>query len=110
MITRQRRKSPLRRLWMPLATAAFLGYFGYHAFNGSFGLWALDRLDADAARLSGELQRLKRERLNLERQVAEVRPGSLDADVIDLKARTALNLIRPNEVVIALDAPQQSRE
>ena len=35
MITRQQRKTPLRRLWMPLVTIGFLGYFGYHAFNAA---------------------------------------------------------------------------
>ena len=87
MITRQRSKSPLRRLWMPLLTAGFLGYFGFHAFNGSFGIWAMDRLEADAGRLTVELDDLKAEREALERRVATVRPDSLDADVVDLEAR-----------------------
>jgi cell division protein FtsB len=108
MITRHRRKSAIRGLWMPLATVAFLGYFGFHAFNGSFGLWALDRLDAEASRLSAELQQSRADRLALERQVAAVRPASLDADVIDMAARDALNLMRPDEIVIEIDAAQQS--
>ena len=108
MITRQRKRTPLRRLWMPLVTAGFLAYFGYHAFNGSFGIWAMDRLEADAARLTGQLDRLKAESSALEARVATVRPSSLDADVIDLVARRALNLMRPDEVVISLGAPQQT--
>ena len=108
MITRHRKKSRLRRLWMPLVTAGFLAYFGYHAFNGSFGIWAMDRLEPDAARLTVELDRLKAETAAVEARVATVRPSSLDADVIDLVARTALNLMRSDEVVIDLGAPQQS--
>ena len=107
MITRHRRKSPFRRLWMPLVTAAFLGYFGYHAFNGSFGIWAMDRLEADGVKLTAQLDTLTAERTGLEQRVVTVRPSSLDADVIDLEARTALNLLRPDEVVIRLGAPQQ---
>ena len=95
---------------MPLATAGFLGYFGFHAFNGSFGIWAMDRLESDAGRLTVDLDRLKHEREALERRVATVRPGSLDADVVDVRARTALNLIRPDEVVVELGAAQQSRD
>ena len=95
---------------MPLVTVGFLSYFGYHAFNGAFGIWAMDRLEADAVRLTFEHDRLKAEREALERRVATVRPASLDADVIDLAARTALNLMRPDEVVVDLGAPQQSEQ
>ena len=107
MITRQYKKSPLRRLWMPLVAAGFLAYFGFHAFSGSFGIWAMDRLNADGARLSAEFDDLKAEHDRLEKQVATVRPSSLDADVVDMQARQALNMMRPDEVVIRLDAAQQ---
>ena len=110
MITRQRRKSPFRNLWLPLVTAGFLGYFGFHAFNGSFGIWAMDRLEEDAVRMTVELERLKGEREALERRVASVRPGSLDADVVDIRARAALNMIRPDEVVVKFGAAQQSSD
>jgi len=107
MITRQHKKSFLRRIWMPLITAGFLAYFGFHAYTGSFGIWAMDRLKADATRLTDERDRLVKERETLEARVATVRPTSLDADVIDIEARMALNVMRPDEVVIPLDAPQQ---
>ncbi len=110
MLTRQHRKSFFRRLWMPLLTVGFLSYFGYHAFNGAFGIWAMDRLEADAGRLAAERDKLKAERADLERRVATVRPDSLDADVIDVQARTALNMMRPDEVVVRLGAPQQSEQ
>jgi cell division protein FtsB len=107
MVTRHRKSSRLRRLWMPLVTIGFLGYFGYHAFTGAFGIWAMDRLEAEAARLTVQRDTLKNERATLERQVATVRPSSLDADVIDLEARHALNVLRPDEVVVNLGALQQ---
>ncbi len=34
---------------MPLFTVTFLGYFGYHTFNGAYGKWSLDRMKAQAA-------------------------------------------------------------
>ena len=108
MMTRQRRPGFLRRLWMPLLAIGILAYFGYHAFSGSFGIWAMDRLDADAAQLSLQLADLQAEHATLERQVTTVRSSSLDADVIDLEARRQLNLIRPDEIVIESGAPQQS--
>ena len=62
-----------RRLWMPLLTAGFLGYFGFHAFSGSFGIWAMDRLETDAGRLDGASStQLKAEREALERSVSRL--------------------------------------
>ena len=107
MITRQHRQSPLRRLWMPLLTAAFLGYFGFHTFNGSFGKWALDRMELQAAALESQLADLKRERAELANRVSFLRPESLDADLVDVEARTQLNVVRPDEVVVSLGAAQQ---
>jgi cell division protein FtsB len=110
MITRQRKKSFLRRLWLPVLALALSGYFGYHAFTGAFGIWSMDRLEADGARLTAERDQLDAERAALQRQVDTVRPTSLDADVIDFEARKALNVMRPDEVVINLGASQQSAQ
>ena len=110
MITRQRRTSPLNRLWLPLLAVAFLAYFGYHALSGAYGLWSLDRLDVEADALKTQLDGLKTERTALERRVALLRPESLDADVVDTEARTALNLLRPDEVVISFGAVQHPRQ
>jgi cell division protein FtsB len=106
MITRQRRQTTLSRLWMPLLTAAFLGYFGYHAFSGAFGKWSMDRMKTEAAGLESQLATLTKERTDLERRVALLRPESLDADVVDMEARTQLNMLRPDEVVISFGATQ----
>ena len=107
MMTRQHRQSPLRRLWMPLLTAAFLGYFGFHTFNGSYGKWALDRMVVQAAALDSQLADLKRERTELQKRVSFLRPESLDADMVDVEARTQLNVLRPDELVVSLGAAQQ---
>src|SRR5262249_36416364 len=107
MITRQRRQSPLRRLWMPLLTVAFLGYFSFHTFNGAYGKWAFDRMRAQAAGLESQLAALKREREGREKRVSFLRPESLDADLVDGEARTQLNVLRRDEVVLSMGAAQQ---
>ena len=97
----------LNRVWMPLITAAFLGYFGYHAFHGYYGILARDRLDAEAAVLSERLETLKLEHARYERRVEMLRSESLDADLVDVAAREALNRIRSDEVVLQFDDNQQ---
>lgn len=107
MMTRHRRRSFPHRLVVPLVATGLMAYFGYHAFTGAFGIWAMDRMESDAARLTVERDRLKAEHDALEKQVAMIRPPRLDADMIDMEARHALNVMRPDEVVLRLDAPQQ---
>lgn len=106
MITRTRRPSLRRRLWLPAVAVAFLGYFGFHAFNGSYGLWALETMQEDKIRLRAELDGLRKERAELDLRVAHLRPESLDADIVDIEARAALNMLRADEVVISFGASQ----
>ena len=106
MKTRHRKNSWLHRLLLPLGSIAVLGYFGYHSFNGDYGIWSRDRMQREAIGLSAELAQLQTERAALERRVALLRPGSLDPDMIDERARINLNVLQPDEVVIDLAAPQ----
>ncbi len=108
MITRQRRRSPLRLLWLPLATAAFVGYFGYHAYSGAYGLPALKRMEGQQAELKAQLDDLRAERAALEKRVSYLKPDSLDSDILDIEARTSLNMLRADEVVISFGAVQHS--
>jgi cell division protein FtsB len=95
---------------MPLITAAFLGYFAFHAFNGYYGIWAMDRLEGEAVRLADELETLKRQRADLERRAELLRTDNLDADLVDVEARAALNRLRPDEIVIRTGAFQQKTQ
>jgi cell division protein FtsB len=110
MITRQHKKNFFSRLWMPLLTVAFLGYFGFHAFSGYYGIWSHEQLERDAAALTSELDALKAERTALERRVNALRPEKLDADMVDVEARLALNRLRPDELLVNLGAPQQKSQ
>jgi cell division protein FtsB len=108
VITRHRSRSPLRQLWMPLLTLGILAYFGYHAFTGYYGVWSHERLEARAALLESQLTALRGERETLERKVTALRPDRLDADMVDLQARQALNRIRPDELIVQFGASQQN--
>jgi cell division protein FtsB len=107
MITRQRKRTNARRLWMPVIATIFLGYFGFHAFTGAFGIWAMDRLEQDASRLRGQLDTLQSERKTLEAREATQRPANLDIDAVDIEARKQLNMLRADEVILNSGAAQQ---
>ncbi|PLX39483.1 MAG: septum formation inhibitor [Hyphomicrobiales bacterium] len=107
MATRQRRKTFARRLIMPTVTAAFLGYFAYHAFHGEYGLLAQARLEGEKAALQGELDRLAGERAALSSRVSMLRPESLDADMLDELARANLSYTKPGDLVLYMPAGQR---
>jgi cell division protein FtsB len=105
--TRQRKHSPLKRLWLPAIAACFLAYFGFHAFTGYYGIWSSIRFEQEATGLEAELDALKEERAAIEKRVGMLRSESLDADMIDERARLSLNFLKPNEVTIVL--PREDR-
>jgi len=108
MSTRQRKQSKARPLLLPLCCLFVLGYFAYHAVEGSYGLFALGKLNERVAALEAELQAARDARARTERHVALMRPESLDRDMIDERARQALNMADAKDIVIFL-APTDRR-
>ena len=99
MIVRQS-KLRLRRLVMPVIAAGYLAYFGFHAFHGSYGVIAMAKLTEEAVQLTAELEMLTEQKEALDRKAARLRPASLDPDMIDERARQALNFLNANDVVV----------
>lgn len=109
MSTRQHRKSYLRPLIVPVIALGFSGYFAWHGWHGSFGIEARRALTVEAARLDGELAKVKQERATIERRVVLLRSSSLESDMLDERAREILGFANANEVAIVASAPQNSR-
>lgn len=107
MWTKQKRKSIKGQLIVPALAAAFLSYFGFHAYNGAYGIYSKEQLQAQAAALSQQLEDLREQRESLERQVSQLRDGSIDKDILDEQARRALNLSHADEVTIIVNRGQK---
>jgi cell division protein FtsB len=103
MATRQRKQSKLKPLLLPAACLMILSYFAYHAVEGDYGLFALGKLAERQSTLEAELAALRLERDEMERHVSLMRPESLDRDMIDERAREALNMANAKDIVIFLD-------
>jgi cell division protein FtsB len=108
MSTRQRKKSFVRPLIVPLLALTFTGYFAWHGWHGSFGMEARRRLAQEAERLDHDLARAKAERAAVERRVNLLRSANLESDMLDERAREILGFANGNEVAIVIGAPQQS--
>ncbi len=104
MATRQRKQSKLKPLLVPVCCLFVLGYFAYHAVEGDYGLFALGKLRDRVATLDADLAAVRAERARMESHVALMRPESLDKDMVDERAREALNMADAKDIVIFLDA------
>jgi cell division protein FtsB len=92
-----------RRLRGAAAPALLIGaalYLGYHTVHGERGLLAWMRTKDEVANLRVELAAARTERAQLENRVKRLRPDSLDADLLEERARAVLNLGHRDDLVI----------
>lgn len=100
MWTKHHKKRKFGRLVLPAITVAFVSYFSYHSVHGDFGLIATEVFERQRLARAAELEKLTKTRETLERQVSLMSDGSLEKDILDEKARYALNVSRKDEIVI----------
>jgi cell division protein FtsB len=84
----------------PLLACGAAGYFGYNLQIGDHGLKARADLERRKEVLEGELAGLTEVKNRLERDVALLRPESLDPDMLDERARAILNLVHPDDLIM----------
>ena len=89
----------------PVAGISLFAYFAYHLVEGDRGLIAWRGLADRISVAEAERGKVHAERLALEERVNLLRPGHLDRDMLDERARATLNLIAPDERVL-FTAPQ----
>ena len=100
MRTIQKRKNYLGRLVVPAITASFLAYFVLHAHSGQYGIEAKADLARELADRSAKLDEVTVARERLEKRVQLLHDGTLERDMIDERARRALNVVSVDEIVI----------
>ena len=100
MWTRQHKQRNTGRLIVPAVSALFLAYFGFHAYHGEFGIDSKYLYEAQAVELQARLDAVKAQRVGMERRVQLLQDGTLEKDMLDEQARRALNLSKPDEIVI----------
>jgi cell division protein FtsB len=102
MVSRTRLRVVVQTLCLYAGAALLVGYFWVNAHSGEHGLAARQDLLTQQAALSGELQTLKAERAAWEHRVTLLRPGSIDPDLLDERARAQLNFVHTRDLVLPL--------
>jgi cell division protein FtsB len=90
----------MRAALVPAMCALAIGYFGYHAVEGDRGLVAWSRLTREISAATQELERVRAQKLILERRTALLESSSLDRDLLEERARAVLGLAHPDDVII----------
>jgi len=89
---------------LSIGLGAAILYLGASAVTGHQGLLAYVELQAREHALEQNLASLKAEEAQLHARADRLKPGSLDLDYLDERARIEVAAGDPNEVVFALDA------
>jgi cell division protein FtsB len=92
-----------RRSLMPAICLCLIGYFASHALVGTTGLSAWPAIRAEHAELTRQAELVARRKADLEHKVELLDPRGVDPDYADELVRAHLGVVRPDEVVIALD-------
>ena len=93
-------KRILKGMLVPAVFLAVSGYFAWHAVHGERGLNAREKREADIAAARSKLRRAEAERDTMERRVAGLRGDRLDRDQLEERARSLLNMVGRDEVVV----------
>ena len=84
----------------PLVFLALVGYFGWNATQGNRGLVAYAQRQELLAQAKADQARVQAERDAWERRVAGLRANHLDADTLDERSRSMLNLADPADIIV----------
>ena len=105
MVTRPRLRSFFTALGLYVLAALLIGYFGVNAYTGDHGLRAREDLDRQIAKLTTELDEARAERDLWERRVKQLKPDSIDPDMLDERARTLLDFVDPRDLILIQKRP-----
>ncbi len=90
----------IRQNWLAIMGFCLLCYFSYHALLGERSYIRLMSLERQITKVSATYDGLNGERAALEQRVVRLRPGSLDRDLLEERARYVLGLYRSDEEII----------
>jgi cell division protein FtsB len=75
-------------------------YFSWHIVMGERSLMRLYGLERSITKLSKQHEELHIKRADLEHNVQRLRPGSIDPDLLEERARYVLGYVHPDESVL----------
>src|SRR5690349_10556020 len=95
-----RHRAIIRENLLSLIGMCLCLYFTYHAVSGNRSLMRMITLKSQIETMSEQRDNLNQQREALEEKVVMMRPGSLNKDLLEERARVVLGYKSENDVVI----------
>lgn len=92
----------MQRATAPFFALSLISYLIYHSIQGDRGILAWVQLQQHLERSLCQLKETVREREALEEIVQNLRPESINRDLLDQQVRLQLGYVHPNEKIIIL--------
>jgi cell division protein FtsB len=92
----------VRRNILMIIGLSLCAYFGWHIIAGERSTFRLMSLERQITKAETEFQKTKTQREQLESKVIKMRPGSIDPDLLEERARSVLGYARPDEQIVIL--------
>lgn len=89
-----------RRNWLILISGFIVFYFGFHTFCGDRNIYRYFALKKEIVQAQKVAAQYSLKRQALQRKVEHLSDFSLDADLLDERARVVLNMAADDEFVI----------
>jgi cell division protein FtsB len=99
-VSEQRQHKSISQYLATFISFGLFFYFAYHLAHGDRGYFAWKGLQYKLAAAERQYDEKLAERQALENRVKLLRPGSLDPDMLDERARAVLGFVKPGERVI----------
>src|SRR6185295_7708709 len=99
----------IRRAAWPAAGMLVIAYFLGAAIVGENGVLAWGDYRRAKVQESAQLAQLEAERARLAHRAQLLDPAHADPDLVDEMVRRELGLVRPDEVIIPMDAPARAQ-
>ena len=90
----------IRQNMLSIIAIVLFCYFSFHILMGERSYLKLVQTQSKIEMLNAEYQEIKSARVSLEERVVRMRPGSVDMDLLEERARKVLGYVRENEDVI----------
>lgn len=94
----------VRRAALPAVCILLIGYFVSHAIGGPTGALAWRDYKAQRNVLEMQAAAVAQQKAAIERQVKLLDPAGVDPDLADELVRQNLNVVKEDEVIVALPA------
>jgi len=94
----------LRRAALPAVCILLIGYFVSHAISGPTGALAWRDYRDERRGLEAKAAVIAEQKSAIARQIKLLDPKGVDPDLADELVRQNLNVVKPDEVIVTLDA------